>query len=393
VPRLLILSHVELTRDPRARRQVAAAAARGFEVVGVCPATRDEPLPLEGATVLRTRGEALAPRLRRAGLGGIATRPQRPLVRELRGLFRLWRFVRVNVALARIAEGAGRFDVVLANEVETLPAGQRLARRSRARLVYDAHEIYASSEPAHPRLHRFALAWIERVLARRADAVLTVSDPIADELHARLGLRERPLVILNAPARIEVEDPVAHDGALRAVYQGAMGPGRPLEDLLDAAHAADGVRVTIRLANADLAALREDVARRGLDGVVTVAEPVRPTELVEALAGEDVGVIINRPVSRNDELVFPNKLFEYMMAGLAVVAPRLPGLAPLVDGEGVGVTFEPGKPESLGARLTELAADRDRVLALRRRARELAVERFNAETEAERLVAALSPPA
>jgi len=372
---------------------VTAAAGAGWDVVGICPETPDqEPLPLDGARIVRVRGESVAPRLRRMGLGGIRTRPDPWLGRELRGAFRLLRFARTNVALLRAARAEGAFDTVIANEVETLPAGRGAARRSHARLVYDAHEIYESVEPGQPRLQRAIFSRIERALARKADVVTTVSDPIADDLRARLRLGTTPVTILNAPASFEVPMPTPRDGPLRAVYQGAMGPGRTLDDLLDAAAAADGVQLTIRVANADLDELRTEAARRRLDNV-SIVDPVSPTELVEALAGFDVGVIINRPVSRNDELVFPNKLFEYMMAGLSVVAPRLPGLAPLVDGEGIGATFEPASPASLGAVLSELAADRDRVLAMRRRARQLAVTRFNAETEAERLVRALSPAA
>ena len=127
---------------------------------------------------------------------------------------------------------------------------------------------------------------------------------------------------------------------------------------------------------------------------VAVAEPVEPTRLVEALAGFDVGLVINRPLTRNDELVFPNKLFEYLMAGLAVVVPALPGLVPLVEGERIegeriGLTYEPGRPERLGAALAELAADRARLVEMRRRARRLALERFNAEAQREPLVRAL----
>ena len=84
-------------------------------------------------------------------------------------------------------------------------------------------------------------------------------------------------------------------------------------------------------------------------GRVAVEEPVPPGELVHALARHEVGVVINRPVTRNDELVLPNKLFEYLMAGLAVVAPRLPGMAPLVQGEQLGMMFEPGRPDQLAA--------------------------------------------
>jgi glycosyltransferase involved in cell wall biosynthesis len=86
-------------------------------------------------------------------------------------------------------------------------------------------------------------------------------------------------------------------------------------------------------------------------------------------------------VTRNDELVFPNKLFEYLMAGLAVAVPRLPGMAPFVDGEATGLTYEPGRPEELGDALTRLAQDPARLEELRGRARRLAVERFNAEAQ------------
>ena len=114
---------------------------------------------------------------------------------------------------------------------------------------------------------------------------------------------------------------------------------------------------------------------------VEIAEPVPPDRLVKALRGYDVGLIINRPVTRNDELVFPNKLFEYLMAGLAVAVPRLPGMTPLVEAEAVGLTYEPGQPEQLGVALAELAADPARLVELRGRARRCALERYNAEAQ------------
>jgi hypothetical protein len=116
---------------------------------------------------------------------------------------------------------------------------------------------------------------------------------------------------------------------------------------------------------------------------VRVADPVEPTTLVPALVEFEVGLVINRPLTRNDELVFPNKLFEYLMAGLAVAVPGLPGMTPLVETERVGVTYEPGRPELLGEALAgmELSA----VAQMQRRARELALESLNAEAQANAL--------
>ena len=343
-------------------------------------------MPLEGVQIVRVPGGRVSAGLRRAGLGGM--RQSNPLVRELRGLYRIGRLAAANLRLTAAARRLAPADVVHANDFDTLLAGRLVARRTRARLVYDAHEIYADQEPGTPLVYRALVRLLEGPLARRADAVLTVSEPIAAELRRTLRLPEEPIVVLSCPPRAEVEPAPRGDGPLQAIYQGAMGPGRPLEDLLVAAEHAEGVRLTIRVANADLDELRRRVVERGLDERVEIAEPVAPDRLVEALVGFHVGLVINRPLTRNDELVYPNKLFEYLMAGLAVVVSGLPGLAPLVEGERIGLVYEPSRPEQLGAALTDLAREPERLGELRQRARRLALERFNAEAQREALAAA-----
>jgi glycosyltransferase involved in cell wall biosynthesis len=288
----------------------------------------------------------------------------------VRGVGRAWRLAGLTLRLTRAAQRAGRFDVVHAHDFTTLPAGRLVARRWGTRLVYDAHEIYADQEPDAPRLHRTLVRLLEGPLARRADAVVTVSEPIARELRESLRLPRKPLVVLSCPPRIDVEPAARGNGPVQALYQGAMGPGRPLEDLVVAAEHAEGVELTVRVPGASLAGPH-----------IELAEPVEPDRLVEAAALFHVGLVINRPVTRNDELVLPNKLFEYLMAGLAVVVPRLPGLAPLVEKEGIGLTYEAGRPELLGAALTKLARNPERLDEMRARARRLALERFNAESQ------------
>jgi glycosyltransferase involved in cell wall biosynthesis len=381
VPRLLLLTDYELTRDPRARRAAEAGRARGLEVVGVCgTAAGDRPAPLEDVRIVRVGGDGVSAALR-PHLG--SARSSRPLVRELRGTYRLARLARLTLRLTAAAHSLGRFDIVHANDFPTLTAGWLIARRSGARLVYDAHEIYAAQEDGAPKGFTSAAAHTEAALARRARAVVTVSEPIARELSRRFDLARPPFVVRNCPPRTEVaREPRPSDGPLRAVYQGVLGPNRPFEDLLAACAHADGVELTVRVAGADLEALRGEVGRRGLQDRVDIVEPVRPDRLVQALTGFDVGVIFNRPVTLNQQLAMPNRLFEYMMAGLAIVCPRLPGVAPLVESEGIGMTYEPGRPEALGAALTDLAANPARAAEMGAQARQLAMERYNAEAEA-----------
>ena len=199
--------------------------------------------------------------------------------------------------------------------------------------------------------------WIPERMQAAADAVVTVNAEIAAELAQRLRLATTPTVVLSAP---ELEPEPRHAPPaqqLRAVYQGAMGPGRALDDLLAAAVAAPSVHLSIRVAGADIDALRQRIDADGMARRVAVLDPVAPDRLVAALAGFDVGLIINRPVTRNDELVLPNKFFEYLMAGLAVVGPRLPSLGPMIEHERVGLTFAPGDPTSMAEALERLAQD------------------------------------
>lgn len=379
---LLILTSAELTRDPRARRAAEAGVARGWAVVGLSPASGGAPVPLEGVRVIRIGGDRMSATLRAAGLGG--GRRDGTVLRELRGLYRLGRLARLTVALVRASRIIPDVSVVHANDFDTLPAGRAIARRCNARLVYDAHEIYTAQEADPPRAFRAVAGFLERLLARRAEAVVTVNEPIAAELNRRLGLRRPALVVHNAPPTIEVAAPDPDSGPLRVVYQGALGHGRQLEDLLEAAEqAGDAVSISIRVVGPP----RDELAARA-GGLVEVLEPVAPNELVSALASFDVGVIVTRPLTINDELAAPNKLFEYLMAGLAVAAPDLPGVAAILHGHEVGVTFAPGDPADLARVLRELAADRPRLQRLRAAARDLAVTRYNAEAERPALEAA-----
>jgi glycogen(starch) synthase len=375
--RLLILTPAELTRDPRARRAATAALGRGLEVRGLCIAGAT-PVPLDEVPVTRVPPDPLT--ARRPTTSGDP--PTQPLaIREARGIFRLVRLGRTTVRLARAGRGIEP-AIVHANDFDTLPAAAWLARRGRARLVYDAHELYTGFESRPPLCWSTIQRQLEGILARRADAVITVSPGIADRLQKLHSLTTTPLVTFNCPPVSSVAAPSRGAGEpLQVVYQAAVGPNRNISDLFDAASRTDGVRITIRVAGADPARLRHEAFARGVAEQVEISDPVAPDELLSALAPHDVGVVIDRRATDNTELALPNKLFEYLMAGLAVVVPRLEAMADLVEREAVGLAYEPGSPRDLGRALTELAADRPRLEAMKHRARQLALERYNAEAQ------------
>ena len=291
-------------------------------------------------------------------------------------------------------------DALHAHDLNTLPVAAALARRLRLPLTYDAHELYPEMSTLSA---REAAVWrrLERRLAGRADHVVTVCDSIAAELQRRYGVAP-PTVLLNCPTGNGNGVAAQPDGASGefvphtgtnspddepvVLYQGGFSPNRGLETLVRAAGELERGRVVLMGWGRLEGELRALIARERLGERVRIVPPVPPAEVVAAASGASVGVIPYEPVGLNNTYTTPNKLFDYMAAGLPVVASRLPELVRFVEGGELGLTFEPGDPASLAGALNEILADPARRAAMRERAYESA-RRYSWERQSRKLLA------
>jgi glycosyltransferase involved in cell wall biosynthesis len=90
---------------------------------------------------------------------------------------------------------------------------------------------------------------------------------------------------------------------------------------------------------------------------VTFLEPVPMDDLLAVTAGADLGVVPYLNVGLNNFYTSPNKLFEYCAAGVPIAASRFPELVKVVEGLGVGVTFEPDSAEDIARAVNGLLDD------------------------------------
>lgn len=283
-------------------------------------------------------------------------------------------------------------DALHAHDLNTLPVAAALARRLRVPLTYDAHELYPEMSTLSA---REAATWrrLERRLAGRADHVVTVCDSIAGELQRRYGLA-RPTVLRNCPTATNGTSPHAPPdmkGAPVVLYQGGFSPNRGLETLVRAAHDLERGTIVLMGWGRLEGELRALIAGERLDERVRIVPPVPTGEVVARAAEATVGVIPYEPVGLNNLYTTPNKLFDYMAAGLPIVASRLPELTRFVEGGELGLTFSPGDPASLAAALNEVLADPARYERMRQRARESA-RRYTWERESPKLLALYESP-
>jgi glycosyltransferase involved in cell wall biosynthesis len=277
-------------------------------------------------------------------------------------------------------------DLYYANDLDTLLAGYLLARLHRARLTYDAHELYPDLFETGPASYRFLLKKLEGYLAWRSDAMITVNDSIAGILQDRHRLEQKPTVVLNCPPFQPVPERVsASHPPYKVLYHGLYLPGRNLEGLVLSMQYAENTQLYLRGYGILEEALRRIVDQNKLHDKVVFLAPVPMNEMVQKAAEFDIGIIPypGNPLNLNSYFCAPNKVFEYMMAGLALAVSDLPELRKIVDQYKVGITFDPDDPNDIALALAELTEES--LQRMQANALASAWEIFNFEHEAEKL--------
>lgn len=258
-----------------------------------------------------------------------------------------------GVKWARANLQPGTWDVVLANDVESVPLALEL--KAPKGVHADLHEYT-------PRMKEHNIAWKKKIspyyvwlcrrYVRRASSWTTVSGGLAREYERVFGFT--PELVTNA-APYQGRSPRPVSDPIRLVHSGACLRDRNLLDMIDGvALSTKPVTLDLFLTKNDPAYLEELKARAREVPGVTVREPVPYAELADALANFDVGVFMLKPINFNYEWALPNKLFDFVQARLGIVVGPSAEMAEVVHRHGLGAVADANTPQALAAVLDRL---------------------------------------
>ncbi|WP_339441505.1 glycosyltransferase family 4 protein [Pseudomonas proteolytica] len=366
--RIAMIVWNEFRNDARVLKEAQTLQAAGYAVTVFAlhtPGVTQEKETLPGGiNVVRVARSPLW-KLRKTKTGGAASAPSSasgpigrltPARQALRIIARLWTHAGL---LARIAWH--RAAVVHAHDVNTLPTAWLAAKLSGARVVYDAHEISTSREGYNS--FRGLVARVEGVLMPRVQGSITTTDARAKFFARAYGV-PRPVVLQNRPRltvspasqRIRQELQLQQPWPI-VIYQGGLQQGRGLERLVRiAASVNDAYFVFIgggRL-TAPLTALSQEL---GLTERVHFIPTVSLADLPSYTASAEIGVQPIENTCLNHFTTDSNKLFEYLIAGLPVVATDLPEIRRIVRAFDIGLLVRESDDQQLIDALNRLVSD------------------------------------
>jgi glycosyltransferase involved in cell wall biosynthesis len=277
------------------------------------------------------------------------------------------------------ATGGSRADVVMTRDLAVASLLLRLPRR--APIVYESHGYAPEVSSALPELVSTArppdraklarLARREAYVWQHAEGYVTITRGLAESLTARFGTRAR-LAVVPDGTRITRQQP--HGGS--PAHPGPVGPGIPalytlayaghlytwkgVDVLIEAIARVPEVRALIvggHEQEPDLSRLRALATRLHIEDRVTFTGHLRPPDVARELARADIVALPNPASAISTHSTSPLKLFEYMAAGKAIVASRLPSLGEVLTDEVNALLVTPGDAAALADGIRRLVDD------------------------------------
>lgn len=263
-------------------------------------------------------------------------------------------------------------DVFYANDLDTLTANGLAATIRRKPLIYDSHEYFTEvpeiqNKPTVKKVWKF----LERMWIKKCDMVLTVSPSIAQILKETYQLKEVH-VVRNLPAeKIEITPKTkAEIGVIEDVFlivlQGAgINIDRGGEELVEAMTMVENAVLLIMGGGDAWELLKSMVKKHNLEDKVIFKSKMPFRQMMQYTAAAQVGVSLDKDTNLNYRYSLPNKIFDYAMAGVPIIASNLVEVRKVIEHFEVGLIVDNVTPKHIAAAITHLQQHPEKLMAFK----------------------------
>ncbi len=333
--RVLILAFTDHCRDPRVYRQLHYFKSRGYHITTV--GKKASTLTDEHHTVA-TENPFLLKQLRRSAL--------------ILRCYSLYSSLHPSVRSTHLS---GEWDLVVANDLETLP----LALRFSSPVLFDAHE-YSPKEWEERLLFRLLVQPYRfhtcRQLLPKVSFMTTVCEPIAKEYEKEFGVKAH--LITNATHYHALEPKKVDPKQIKMIYHGVAAPARSLEYTLEIFSLLDKrFTLDLILIPGDSHYIEKIKKKAGKDKRIRFLDPVPMEKIPELCNQYDIGFFPLLPLNMNYRFGLGNKFFEFIQARIAIAISPLQEMQKITQEQGLGFVGKDFSTHALAELLNKASSE------------------------------------
>jgi glycosyltransferase involved in cell wall biosynthesis len=252
-----------------------------------------------------------------------------------------------------------KFDYILSNDLDTLPACFFASKIKITELVYDSHELFSEGPELQGR--KFVQSFwraLEDFFLPKVKKAYTVSQSIVefydDKYQNKMGL------IRNIPLKkdvLEVEEVAFPTANKTILYQGVLNPGRGLKPMIKALKFIDDLDLIVIGYGKVEEELKAFVVKEKMTERVHFLGRIARDKLFNYTKKATLGMVLEEPLGLSFQYSLPNKLFDYIHAGIPIVAGNLPEISRIIKEHKVGVLVDDYQPKTIAKIINNLLND------------------------------------
>lgn len=267
-----------------------------------------------------------------------------------------------------------KYDILVSNDLDTLLPNYIVSRIKGVPVVYDSHEYFTGVPELQDRpVVKWVWKSIEKAIFPKLKYVMTVSDPIASLYEKQYSVS--PMVVRNFSKSTDHIVPfsreelgINEDDLLLIIQGTGINMGRGAEELLGALKVLKNVSLLVVGSGDVLDALKKQVNELDIGKRVKFVHRVSWEELMRYTISADIGVTLDKDFNDNYRFSLPNKLFDYISAGIPVLASDLPEVKKIITENDCGIIIDEVTIEKISASVISLRGDRVKLDKIRKNA-------------------------